>query len=210
MKYIISTRNYMIVSKFKQYGIFGLVHLTLDTLRTKLLFPNARILRFPIDIRGKEFIKISKGFTTGRYCRIEAYPTDNKSIVLSIGTNVQINDFVHITAMNCVSIGNNVLMASKIYISDCSHGYYEGKETDSSPEVSPINRPYKVDKVIIEDNVWIGELVSVLPGVIIGKGTIIGANSVVTKSIPPNCIAVGSPAKVIKKYNFKSQIWEKF
>lgn len=199
----------MIVSKFKQYGLWGLMQLTIDVLRTKLLFSNARIVRFPIDLRGKKFIKISKGFTTGRYCRIEACPIDNKSIVLSIGANVQINDSVHITAMNNVSIGDNVLMASKIYISDCSHGYYEGKENDSSPGISPIKRPYKIEKVIIEDNVWIGEFVSVLPGVVIGKGSIIGANSVVTKSIPPNCIAVGSPARVIKKYNFKSQMWEK-
>lgn len=200
----------MIVSKFKQYGLWGLMQLTIDVLRTKLLFSNARIVRFPIDLRGKQFIRISKGFTTGRYCRIEACPIDNKSIVLSIGDNVQINDSVHITAMNSVSIGDNVLMASKIYISDCSHGYYEGKENDSSPEISPIKRPYKIGKVIIEDNVWIGEFVSVLPGVIIGKGSIIGANSVVTKSIPPNCIAVGSPARVIKKYNFNSQMWENF
>lgn len=199
----------MKISKIKRYGIFGMIQLAIDLLRSKLLFSNARIVRFPIEIRGKRFINISKGFTTGRYCRIEAYPTDNNSTVISIGENVQINDFVHITAMNCVSIGNNVLMASKIYISDCSHGYYEGKEKDSSPEISPINRPYNVDKVIIENNVWIGESVSILPGVVIGKGSIIGANSVVTKSIPPNCIAVGSPAKVIKKYNVNSQMWEK-
>lgn len=198
----------MIKSKFKQYGFWGLLHLTIDVIRTKIFFSNARIVRFPIDIRGKEFIKISKGFTTGRYCRIEAYPPDNKSIVLSIGKNLQINDSVHITAMNSVSIGNNVLMASKIYISDCSHGYYEGKENDSSPEISPIDRKYKIGKVIIEDNVWIGEFVSILPGVKIGKGSIIGSNSVVTKSIPPNCIAVGVPAKIIKKYNFELNVWK--
>ena len=63
--------------------------------------------------------------------------------------------------------------------------------------------------VVIEDNVWLCEFVSVLPGVTIGKGTIVGANSVVSKSLPPNVIAVGSPAKIVKKYNFTTQKWEK-
>ena len=69
-------------------------------------------------------------------------------------------------------------------------------------------RSYNISEVIIEDNVWLGEFVSVLPGVKIGKGAIIGSNSVVTKDIPANTIAVGSPAKVIKKYNFETKKWE--
>lgn len=199
----------MKMSKIKQYGFFGLIHLSIELIRTKLLFSNARIIRFPIDIRGKNFIKVSNGFTTGLYCRIEAYPIDNKSVVISFGENVQINDFVHITAMKSVYIGNNVLMASKIYISDCSHGSYDGNENDSSPETVVIKREYKTSAVRIEDNVWLGESVSVLPGVTIGKNAIIGANSVVTKDIPENSIAVGNPARVIKEFNFTSKKWER-
>jgi lipopolysaccharide O-acetyltransferase len=63
--------------------------------------------------------------------------------------------------------------------------------------------------IIIEDNVWLGEFVSVLPGVTIGKGTIVGANSVVSKDLPKYVIAVGSPAKPVKKFNFSTQRWEK-
>ena len=199
----------MIIRKINQYGINGLLKLSIDVMRTKFLFSKARIVRFPIDIRGKKFIRISSGFTTGRNCRIEAYPSDNKSVVISFGENVQINDFVHITAMENVSIGNNVLMACKIYISDCSHGIYEGNANDSLPDSHPIDRTYKTKPVRIEDNVWIGESVSVLPGVTIGKNSIIGANSVVTKNIPENSIAVGNPARVIKKFNFETQVWGK-
>ena len=61
--------------------------------------------------------------------------------------------------------------------------------------------------VIIEDNVWIGQSVSILKGVKIGFGSIIGSNSVVTKEIPPHSIAVGIPAKVVKTYNFESKQW---
>lgn len=194
---------------FNKYGFWGSLHLVLDVLRTKFIFSKARIIRFPVDIRGRKYIKISKGFTTGRHCRIEAYPENSRSKVLSIGENVQINDFVHITAVNRVSIGNNVLMASKIYISDSSHGSYSGDEKDSDPRTKPSERPLFTKDINIEDNVWLGEFVSVLQGVTIGKGTVVGSNSVVSRNLPSYVIAVGSPAKPIKKYNFESQRWER-
>lgn len=178
-------------------------------IRTKLFYRPARIIRFPFDIRGKKYIRFGKKFTTGRGCRIEAYPIQKGQIVLQIGQNVQINDSVHITAMKSVCIGNNVLMASRIYISDCSHGDYSGGENDSKPETPPMQRPYVYKAVKIEDNVWIGESVSILPGVTIGKGSIIGSNSVVTKDIPSFVIAVGIPAKPMKRFNFEIQKWEK-
>lgn len=199
----------LIKKKINQYGYWGLIRLFFDLLITKCLFRNARLIRYPVDIRGKDYIKIGKGFTTGRYCRIEAYPTDGNSKVLSIGSNVQINDFVHITAISDVYIGNNVLMASKIYISDSSHGSYSGNYLDSNPETFPSVRELSFKKVRIEDNVWLGEFVSVLPGVTIGRGTIVGAGSIVTKDLPAGVIAVGTPAKPIKKFNIKTDRWEK-
>jgi lipopolysaccharide O-acetyltransferase len=63
--------------------------------------------------------------------------------------------------------------------------------------------------VVIGDNVWIGESVCVLPGVSIGEGCIIGALSVVTKSIPAYSIAVGSPARVVKQFDFEQNKWKK-
>lgn len=192
----------------KRYSFFQLITLVFNKIRTIFIFKNARIIRFPIDIRGKRFINVTKGFTTGVGCRIEAYPTNNEK-VLFFGENFQMNDYVHITAMEHVKIGNNVLLASKIYISDCSHGSYAGNDNDSSPDSIPHNRKLFSKPITIEDNVWIGESVSVLPGVTIGKGSIIGANSVVSKSIPENVIAVGTPAKPIKKYNFEIKRWEK-
>ena len=192
-----------------RYSFSQLILLIYYKIRTMLTFSDARIIRFPIDIRGKKFIKVSKGFTTGVGCRIEAYPENNQQ-TLFFGENFQMNDYVHITAMEKVQIGNNVLFASKIYVSDCSHGSYAGDENDSSPDSIPHDRKLHSKPVVIEDNVWLGEFVSVLPGVTIGKGTIVGANSVVSKSLPPNVIAVGSPAKPIKKYNFETQRWEKY
>jgi acetyltransferase-like isoleucine patch superfamily enzyme len=197
------------IQKFKQYGFLGIIHMMINLIRTKLTFPQARIIRFPIDIRGKKFIQISEGFTTGVGCRLEAYPQDQQSQTLFIGKDFQMNDYVHITAMESVKIGNHVLLASKIYISDCTHGSYSGDQNDSDPDIAPDKRPLFSKPVSIEDNVWLGEFVSVLPGVTIGKGTIVGANSVVSKSLPPYVIAVGTPAKPIKQFNFTTKTWEK-
>lgn len=192
------------------YGIEGVVKMSWNLAKTKLLYPNARIIRFPIDIRNKKNIDLGRNLTTGIGCRIECFPiNDAGEVVLKFGENVQMNDYVHITAAKSVEIGDNVLMASKIYISDCSHGSYLGDSNDSSPLTSPIDRPLSVKPVKIENNVWLGEYVSVLPGVTIGQGTIVGANSVVSKSLPPNVIAVGAPAKPIKKFNFETNQWEK-
>lgn len=193
----------------KRYSLAQLIFLVYSKVRTMLTFKDAKIIRFPIDIRGKKYIKVSKGFTTGVGCRIEAYP-ENDQTTLFFGKNFQMNDYVHITAMEKVQIGDNVLFASKIYVSDCSHGSYSGDQHDSSPESIPHDRKLFSKPVVIEDNVWLGEFVSVLPGVTIGKGTIVGANSVVSKSLPSNVIAVGTPAKPIKRYNFETQRWEKY
>ncbi|ELQ2337068.1 hypothetical protein QTG67_003159 [Vibrio vulnificus] len=98
-----------------------------------------------------------------------------------MGSNVSINYNCHIACINHIKIGDNVLIASRVYISDHSHG-----KADYSDIYVPPSKRKIVSKgpVIIEDDVWIGEAVSVLPGVTIGRGAIIGANSVVAKDIP--------------------------
>lgn len=191
-----------------KYSFYQKVQLVFWLLRTKMLCRKARIIRFPFDIRGRRHIDLGKNLTTGKGCRIEALSCDG-SVVIHFGSNVHINDYVHICAMQNVSIGNNVLMASHIYISDNSHGNYKGTTTDSSPETPPTLREYIISDVVIEDNVWLGEHVVVLPGVTIGHGSIIGANSVVSKNIPPHTIAVGQPATPTKKYNNETKQWEK-
>ncbi|MCM1137473.1 MAG: hypothetical protein NC453_02690 [Muribaculum sp.] len=128
---------------------------------------------------------------------------------MTIGTNVQLNDYVHISAINSVYIGDDVLMASHVYISDNSHGIYDKSEYATAPYIPPIKRPYHAAPVIIGNRVWLGEGVIVMPGVIIGEGSIIGVHSIVNKNIPRNCIAVGSPAKVIKQWDSVNQNWIK-
>jgi lipopolysaccharide O-acetyltransferase len=194
-------------SKIEVYGWIGLIRLIINFIRTKLLIKSARLIRFPLDIRGKSHIDFGKNITVGKGCRFEAYPYLKRGKILNFGEDIEINDYVHITAVNKVSIGNNVLMASKIYISDTNHGSYKGDEYDSTPDSIARRRSVIGIPVTIEDNVWLGESVSVLSGVTIGTCSIIGANSVVTKNIPPYTIAAGNPARPIKKYDFEYRRW---
>jgi lipopolysaccharide O-acetyltransferase len=129
--------------------------------------------------------------------------------LIHIGSDVSINDYVHIGAVESVSIGDRVLIASKVFISDHDHGSYGRGGVHSDPRIAPAERPLSASPVVIEDDVWLGEFVSVLAGVRIGKGSIIGTMSTVSRDIPPYSIAVGSPARVIKQFNFASGMWEK-
>ncbi len=199
------------INIFKRYGLYGTLRLLFNVFLSKIFVSmKVRIIRFPCYIRGAKYIKWGNNFTSGVNLRIDADPLNfvTFSPVLEIGNNVQVNDYVHIGAVEKVIIGNNVLIASKVFISDHNHGNYNGL-LQSSPKVEPRKRPLFAKAVVIEDNVWIGEQVSVLPGVTIGEGSIIGANSVVSKNIPANSIAIGSPAKVIKIFNFFNNQWEK-
>lgn len=190
----------------KKYGIIGSIYMFICLIYTKLFFKQAKIIRLPIDIRHKKGIKFGKNFITGKNCRIESILGLDSSII--IGNNVQINDNVHITGLKRVEIKDNVLIASRVYISDCSHGQYTEEKSSSVDEIMNERKLWS-KSVVIDKNVWLGEGACILPGTTIGKNSIIGANSVVTKNIPENCIAVGAPAKVIKKYNIKKRIWEK-
>lgn len=179
-------------------------NLTLICGRTDLdIDPSARII-------GLCNIKIGKNFRSGKNLWLEAVASHGSkkyNPLIVIKDYVSFSDGVHIGATNYVEIGNHVLLASGIYISDHNHGLYSG-ENQSAPTEAPNHRTVNNDKdVIIEDNVWIGERVCILPGVRIGYGSIIGAGSVVTNDIPKNCIAVGSPARVIKKYDLASSKW---
>nr|WP_223820843.1 DapH/DapD/GlmU-related protein [Bacillus sp. S3] len=193
-----------------EYGIGEIVSNVISLIFTKIFYNGARLIRRPIYVRGKGFLEYGKGFTTGYNCRIEMLDiVKGGPKKLIIGNNCKIGDYVHIAAGERVTIGDNCLMASKIYISDITHGNYSNCNEQSAPNVPPDKRPLITKPVSIGNNVWIGENVSILLGVSIGDGCIIGANSVVNKDIPDNCIAVGAPAKVVKKYNRDSKIWVK-
>ena len=169
---------------------------------TKITMPQARFIRRPIYIRGWRLVEGCEKLTTGRFCRFDLA---GNAKTLHIGYNCSMGDMTHIVAHESVTIGRNVLIASKCFISDTSHGDYS-EICSESPDVPPAERKLITEPVVIGDNVWIGENVVILKGSHIGNGCIIGANSIVTKSIPPYSIVVGTN-KIIKKYDFNNKIW---
>jgi acetyltransferase-like isoleucine patch superfamily enzyme len=111
--------------------------------------------------------------------------------LVKIGDNSCINEGAIIAATNSVTIGKNCMIAPRVYILDVDHEY-------SSKEVPICKQGYKSSPVTIEDDVWIGTQSVITRGITIGTGAIIGANSVVTKNVPPYWIVAGAPAKPIK------------
>ncbi len=190
------------------YGVAGILRLFIEKIISMLVYPGSKIIRRPFECRGRRYIKFGSGFTTGRYCRIEAHNYSGEDVTLIIGNNCQINDSVHIASAQKVIIGDNVLIASRVFITDLSHGCYTGKL--QSPVDSIVSeRPLVTIPVTIADNVWLGEGVVILPGVSLGENCIVGANSVVTKSYPNDVIIAGNPARIIKKYDATQGVWER-
>lgn len=164
-------------------------------------FGRRSVIGFRSDlILGEEFIEVSEFTRIGRHVQLTAWNSNNGVCFnpsIRIGPNCQIGSYNHITAVNQIIIGGGVLTGKFVTISDNAHG----KTGDIfMMDMSPIKRAvYSKGPVIIEDNVWIGDKATILANVKIGKGSIIGANSVVTKDVPPYSIAVGSPARIIRQ-----------
>ena len=171
---------------------------------TKITWKKARLIRRPCFIRGKSSIVGGIGLTTGYACRFDL-PGKKKTLVL--GKNCEFGDNTHIVALEKVSIGNDVLLASKVFISDTNHGVYKG-EIQDSPDTKPNDRKLVCNPVIIGDNVWIGENAVILAGSEIGNGCIIGANAVVSTNIPPYSMVVGHNC-IIKHYDSVEAKWIK-
>jgi len=155
-------------------------------------------IEFPIISHGLKYISIGDNFSSFARLRLEAFDKhlDNTyTPEIIIGDNVSINYDVHIGCVNKIVIGNNVLIASKVFITDHYHGNIDYEALKTPPSLRKV---ISKDPVIIEDNVWIGEGVAIMPNVRIGKNAIIGANAVVTKDIPANAVVGGIPARIIK------------
>ncbi|AIQ60523.1 DapH/DapD/GlmU-related protein [Paenibacillus borealis] len=192
------------------YSLSETISTAFALICTKLFYRGARLIRRPFYCRGKSRLQFAQGLTTGYNCRFDLLGevTDKTSKKLILGENCKIGDYVHIVASERVIIGDNCLMASKIFISDTSHGEYINFDIDSRPDVPPDDRPLYTKPVSIGNNVWIGENACILLGVNIGDGCIIGANSVVNRDIPNNCIVAGAPARVIKKWDDSLNVWK--
>jgi maltose O-acetyltransferase len=117
---------------------------------------------------------------------IIAFPIVMKNLEnITLGSNITINPFCHFWGTGGITIGNNVMIASHCAITSITH----------SKEAELFREKNILKEVVIGDNVWIGTHAVILPGVTIGKNSIIGAGAVVTKNIPDNSVYIGVPAQ---------------
>ena len=168
-------------------------------------FGKNSILEKPLIIYNKDKIFIGDNVTIRPNLRIEPITkwidkTYNPSI--HIGNNTNIEQNCHITCANNVVIGRDVTILGYTCITDINHQYENIDE-------GILKQPLLVKETFIGDGSFIGMGSRIMAGVKIGKHCIIGANAVVNKNIPDYCIAVGVPARIIKRYNFDTKKWEK-
>lgn len=142
----------------------------------------------------------------GNLCQLSAYSmmVAHGNGHIYIGENVNIGMFSRLACINEIRIGNNVLTGSHIFISDYNHAY-----EDVTMPICKQGTTAAKDKVIIEDDSWIGTNVVICGNAHIGKHVVIGAGAFVNSDIPDYSVAVGNPARVIKKYNFDLKCWER-
>lgn len=164
---------------------------------------------------GKKHIKFGKDISIYKDLWLEAVSEYDgvryfPSIVL--GDRVKMSDRVHITAINLIEIGNDVLFGSNVYVSDHNHGAYSGQViVHSSPSEAPAKRVlHSSGGVSIGNNVWIGDNVNIVGSVKIGNGAIIASNSVVRGDVSADTIMAGIPARPIKQFSHVSKKWEKY
>lgn len=146
--------------------------------------------------QGCDLISIGKHSAIGKNAMLTAWNKNGQGQwpLIDIGDDCHIGAFVHITALNGIKIGNNLLTGTNVLITDNAHGMSD-KESMRMPPFERII--VSKGKVTIGDNVWIGNNVCIMPGVNIGDGAIIGANSVVTKDVPPLSVVAGTPARIL-------------
>lgn len=159
-------------------------------------FGSGSVISLPFRSGQECRVSVGKGVFIGPDCWIEVVVSvDNTEPAIIIANNVSISGSCTITAVKSVRIGAGALIARFVHISDHSHSF-------SDPAI-PVKEQgvTKVGAVCIGEGAWIGHGVVICPGVTIGRNSVIGANSVVNKSIPDHCVAVGSPAKVVRNLN---------
>lgn len=127
---------------------------------------------------------------------LTAWDVDGQAPTITIGNNCSFGAFNHISCIRSITFGDGVLTGKWVTIVDNSHGTTSWDDLHRRPWLRQV-----VSKggIHIGKNVWIGDKATILPGITIGEGTVVAANAVVTKDVPPFCVVGGNPARVIRQ-----------
>jgi acetyltransferase-like isoleucine patch superfamily enzyme len=161
-------------------------------------FGDGSAICFPVAaLYGEEYIELGEGCIIGPYCSLSAgvmpgHVIDHSPVV-TIGDRVLIGKGSGIVGHHTVEIGDDVFTGHHVYITDANHGY-----EDTS---LPIGKQFAAPRPVrVGSGSWLGHGTVVLPGADIGRNVAVGAGSVVTGTLPDFSVAVGNPARVIRRY----------
>lgn len=163
-------------------------------------------IRRPYFLRGPEHISVEDDVRIGPFSRIEALAAlraQRFTPRVRIGEGTSIEWSFILVCVNEVTIGSRVMIATNVFVSDTTHGYADG------------TRPYLVQPVreggrtSIGSGTWIGANSIIGPNVTIGEQCIVGANSLVTGDLPPFAMAVGCPARIVKRFDHDLGQWRR-
>jgi acetyltransferase-like isoleucine patch superfamily enzyme len=175
------------------HGLYRRVRDRAFTLSVRSSFaslgPHSRI-SLPVQLEGARRIAIGRHVYLGPGCWLLTHGPAGQ---LEIGEGTSIAGYCVLSAATTVRIGRKVLFARNVYIADHRHGFERADVPVLEQEIEDL-RP-----VVVEDGAWLGQNVVILPGVRIGRGAVVGANSVVREDVPPRCLAVGAPARVVRE-----------
>lgn len=163
-------------------------------------------IEWPLKVHGSEYITLGNNVTISWHGWLygnDRYANQRFTPEIIIEDSTYIGNNCHIVACNKIRIGKDVLIADRCYLSDNLHEY---KDISCSIRDNVILVPGEIN---IGDGSWIGDNVCIFGNVTVGKHCVIGANSVVIRDIPDYSVAVGVPARIVKRYDFATNQWRK-
>jgi acetyltransferase-like isoleucine patch superfamily enzyme len=162
-------------------------------------FGKGSVIELPVRLMGEEYIVIGQRVYIGAGSWLQVLGSDHSEPALVVGDGTAIAGNCVLSASSSIRLGARVLIARNVYISDHAHAF----ENPESPILS--QGITNIGPVEIGDGAWLAQNVVVTPGVRIGRGAVVGANSVVRDDVPDYAVAVGAPARVVRRFGEESR-----
>jgi acetyltransferase-like isoleucine patch superfamily enzyme len=164
-------------------------------------FGHNSVIKWQFKIWNNDYIEIGSNTFIAENCFLAVTKNGNKIPRLRIGDNCCIGANFFVACINKIEIQDNVLISDRVFISDHFHNYENINIPVINQELIPKG------KVLIKKGSFIGINSVIMPGVTIGKNSVVGASSVVTKDVPDYSVVTGNPARIIKRYSHTFKKW---
>jgi acetyltransferase-like isoleucine patch superfamily enzyme len=169
-------------------------------------FGKNSIIKKPYRIWNKDCIEVGKNvfIVENSFFAVSKTFKDQKfTPKVKIGNNVRIGSNFFLSSIDNITIQDDVIISDRVFVSDHAHQY-------ENINIPIIEQPLQAGgSVLIKAGSFVGVNAVIMPGVVIGRNSVVGASSVVTKNVPDFTVVGGIPAKIIKKYNSKTKTWGK-